>query len=163
MLSMTRFIVLYEDEVKAVLGLPDDVQTYALMPIGYPRQIRSADSPGAERGRSRPTAGRTAGPGSSRSRSRLRVRILPAPPPETPRDGSRPHSTPANGQLDRATIINPRVPRAVHIRAWRRSSRTSHCRSSRRPNPSRAARRLRGSASRTRSKCAGRTQTVVAT
>ena len=25
MLSMTRFIVLYEDEVKAVLGLPDDV------------------------------------------------------------------------------------------------------------------------------------------
>jgi nitroreductase len=29
--------MLYEDEVKAVLGLPDDVQTYALMPIGYPR------------------------------------------------------------------------------------------------------------------------------
>ena len=25
-----------EDEVKAVLGLPDDVQTFALMPIGYP-------------------------------------------------------------------------------------------------------------------------------
>ena len=25
-----------EDEVKAVLGLPDDVSTYALMPIGYP-------------------------------------------------------------------------------------------------------------------------------
>ena len=29
--------MLYEDEVKAVLGLPDDVQTYALMRIGYPR------------------------------------------------------------------------------------------------------------------------------
>ena len=25
-----------EDEVKAVLELPDDVSTYALMPIGYP-------------------------------------------------------------------------------------------------------------------------------
>lgn len=29
--------MLYEDEVKAVLELPDDLQTYALMPIGYPR------------------------------------------------------------------------------------------------------------------------------
>lgn len=29
--------MLYEDEVKAVLELPDNVQTYALMPIGYPR------------------------------------------------------------------------------------------------------------------------------
>jgi nitroreductase len=26
-----------EDEVKAVLGLPEDVSTYALMPIGYPQ------------------------------------------------------------------------------------------------------------------------------
>jgi len=26
-----------EDEVKAVLGVPEDVQTFALMPIGYPR------------------------------------------------------------------------------------------------------------------------------
>ncbi|MET0154110.1 MAG: nitroreductase family protein [Candidatus Binatia bacterium] len=26
-----------EDEVKALLGLPDDVSTYALMPIGYPQ------------------------------------------------------------------------------------------------------------------------------
>jgi nitroreductase len=26
-----------EDEVKAVLGVPDEVQTFALMPIGYPR------------------------------------------------------------------------------------------------------------------------------
>jgi nitroreductase len=25
-----------EDEVKAALGVPDDVQTFALMPIGYP-------------------------------------------------------------------------------------------------------------------------------
>jgi nitroreductase len=28
--------ILYEDEVKAVLGIPDNVATYALMPIGYP-------------------------------------------------------------------------------------------------------------------------------
>jgi nitroreductase len=27
----------HEDEVKAVLGVPDDVQTVALMPLGYPR------------------------------------------------------------------------------------------------------------------------------
>jgi nitroreductase len=26
-----------EDEVKAVLGIPDDVDTFAMMPIGYPR------------------------------------------------------------------------------------------------------------------------------
>jgi nitroreductase len=25
-----------EDEVKTVLGVPEDVQTFALMPIGYP-------------------------------------------------------------------------------------------------------------------------------
>ena len=35
-LSTTNHM-LYEDQVKAVLELPDDVQTYALMPIGYPR------------------------------------------------------------------------------------------------------------------------------
>lgn len=29
--------MLYEDEVKALLELPDDMQTYALMPIGYPQ------------------------------------------------------------------------------------------------------------------------------
>src|SRR4029453_12388138 len=28
--------ILYEDEVKAVLGIPDTVATFALMPIGYP-------------------------------------------------------------------------------------------------------------------------------
>jgi nitroreductase len=28
--------ILYEDEVKAVLGVPDTVATFALMPIGYP-------------------------------------------------------------------------------------------------------------------------------
>ncbi len=28
--------ILYEDEVKAVLGVPDNVATFALMPIGYP-------------------------------------------------------------------------------------------------------------------------------
>ena len=26
-----------ESEVKAVLSIPDDVQTFAMMPIGYPR------------------------------------------------------------------------------------------------------------------------------
>lgn len=34
---MTTNHVLYEHEVKEVLGLPIDVQTYALMPVGYPR------------------------------------------------------------------------------------------------------------------------------
>jgi nitroreductase len=29
--------ILYEDEVRAILGLPEDVFTFALMPIGYPR------------------------------------------------------------------------------------------------------------------------------
>ena len=29
--------ILYEDEARAVLGLPDDVFTFALMPLGYPR------------------------------------------------------------------------------------------------------------------------------
>jgi nitroreductase len=28
--------ILYEDEVRTILGLPDDVSTFALMPIGYP-------------------------------------------------------------------------------------------------------------------------------
>ena len=28
--------ILYEDEVKAVLGMPEGAATYALMPIGYP-------------------------------------------------------------------------------------------------------------------------------
>jgi nitroreductase len=28
--------ILYEDDVGAILGLPDDVFTFALMPIGYP-------------------------------------------------------------------------------------------------------------------------------
>ena len=28
--------ILYEDEVRAILGLPDDVYTFALMPVGYP-------------------------------------------------------------------------------------------------------------------------------
>jgi nitroreductase len=28
--------ILYEDEVRAILGLPEDVFTFALMPIGYP-------------------------------------------------------------------------------------------------------------------------------
>ena len=29
--------LIYEDEVKEVLGLPAEIQTHALMPIGYPR------------------------------------------------------------------------------------------------------------------------------
>jgi nitroreductase len=29
--------LLYEDEARAILGLPDDVFTFALMPIGYPQ------------------------------------------------------------------------------------------------------------------------------
>jgi nitroreductase len=28
--------ILYEDDVRTILGLPDDVFTFALMPIGYP-------------------------------------------------------------------------------------------------------------------------------
>ena len=34
---LTTIHMFYEDEVKAILGLPAEVQTYALMPIGYPR------------------------------------------------------------------------------------------------------------------------------
>ena len=28
--------ILYEDDVRTILGLPDDVSTFAIMPIGYP-------------------------------------------------------------------------------------------------------------------------------
>ena len=34
---LTTIHMFYEDDVKAILGLPPEVQTYALMPIGYPR------------------------------------------------------------------------------------------------------------------------------
>jgi nitroreductase len=34
---LTTIHVFYEDEVKAILGLPPEVHTYALMPIGYPQ------------------------------------------------------------------------------------------------------------------------------
>jgi nitroreductase len=34
---LTTIHIFYEDEVKAILGLPDEIDTYALMPIGYPR------------------------------------------------------------------------------------------------------------------------------
>jgi len=34
---LTTIHAFFEDEVKAILSLPDDVQTYALMPIGYPQ------------------------------------------------------------------------------------------------------------------------------
>jgi nitroreductase len=34
--TITTNHIRYEDEVKAVLGLPPEVQTFALMPIGYP-------------------------------------------------------------------------------------------------------------------------------
>ncbi|HYB90390.1 MAG TPA: nitroreductase family protein [Candidatus Binataceae bacterium] len=33
---LTTVHMFFEDEVKAILGLPPEVQTYALMPIGYP-------------------------------------------------------------------------------------------------------------------------------
>jgi hypothetical protein len=33
---LTTIHMFYEDEVKAILGLPAEVQTYALLPIGYP-------------------------------------------------------------------------------------------------------------------------------
>jgi nitroreductase len=35
--TLTTLTVFYEDEVRAILNLPPDVQTYALMPIGYPQ------------------------------------------------------------------------------------------------------------------------------
>src|SRR5262249_33496050 len=35
--TITTNHIRYEDEVKAVLGIPDDVDTFAMMPIGYPR------------------------------------------------------------------------------------------------------------------------------
>ncbi len=31
--------LLYEDDVRALLGIPEDVFTFALMPIGYPRGV----------------------------------------------------------------------------------------------------------------------------
>lgn len=34
---LTTNHVFFEDEVRAVLGLPAEIETYALMPIGYPR------------------------------------------------------------------------------------------------------------------------------
>jgi nitroreductase len=34
---LTTIHMFYEDEVKKILGLPAEVHTYALMPIGYPR------------------------------------------------------------------------------------------------------------------------------
>jgi nitroreductase len=33
---LTTIHVFFEDEVKAILGLPPEMQTYALLPIGYP-------------------------------------------------------------------------------------------------------------------------------
>jgi nitroreductase len=33
---LTTIHTFFEDEVKAILGLPPEVMTYALMPIGYP-------------------------------------------------------------------------------------------------------------------------------
>jgi nitroreductase len=34
---LTTNHTLCEDEIKAVIGLPDDVETFALLPVGYPR------------------------------------------------------------------------------------------------------------------------------
>jgi nitroreductase len=33
---LTTLHIFYEDEVKEILGLPRDIQTYALLPMGYP-------------------------------------------------------------------------------------------------------------------------------
>ena len=41
---LTTNHLLCEDEIKAEIGLPDDIETFALMPIGYPR-----DKPGGIR------------------------------------------------------------------------------------------------------------------
>jgi nitroreductase len=34
---LTTIHAFYEDEVRNILNLPADVQSYALMPVGYPR------------------------------------------------------------------------------------------------------------------------------
>jgi nitroreductase len=34
---LTTIHVFYEEELKAILGMPPEVQTYALLPIGYPQ------------------------------------------------------------------------------------------------------------------------------
>jgi len=34
--TLTSITTQYEDEVKAILGLPEQITTYALIPIGYP-------------------------------------------------------------------------------------------------------------------------------
>ena len=33
---LTTLHLFFEDEVKEILGLPPEVQTYALLPMGYP-------------------------------------------------------------------------------------------------------------------------------
>jgi len=33
---LTTLHIFYEDEIKEILGLPKDIQTYALLPMGYP-------------------------------------------------------------------------------------------------------------------------------
>jgi nitroreductase len=35
--TLTTLYLAFEKEVDAALGLPDDVHTYALLPIGYPK------------------------------------------------------------------------------------------------------------------------------
>jgi nitroreductase len=35
--TLTTVHAFFEDEVRAILNLPADVQTYALLPIGYPQ------------------------------------------------------------------------------------------------------------------------------
>ena len=36
--TLTTLHTFMEDEIKALLGLPADVTTYALLPIGYPQE-----------------------------------------------------------------------------------------------------------------------------
>jgi len=35
--TLTGVMTQYEDEIKAILGLPDNITTYAMIPIGYPQ------------------------------------------------------------------------------------------------------------------------------
>lgn len=34
--TLTSITTQYEDEIKAILGLPEHITTYAMIPIGYP-------------------------------------------------------------------------------------------------------------------------------
>ena len=58
-----------EDEVKAILGIPDDVQTFAMMPIGYPQGNSARWSAAPSPMWRAPTGGRSRGWGDACFRS----------------------------------------------------------------------------------------------